>query len=117
MHEHLLEQAVTLARIDARRPKQANLRRADFGGLLCCVSSANHRVQERYPDEFQNLAPSDEKNFFLACLWAWKELVESMRLVRSDGGLRIPGRERRLRQGPVDLAGLDIDDADGTSSQ
>jgi hypothetical protein len=28
VHEHLLEQAVTLARLDARRPKQANLRRA-----------------------------------------------------------------------------------------
>ena len=28
LHEHLLEQAVTLARLDARKPKQANLRRA-----------------------------------------------------------------------------------------
>lgn len=28
MHEHLLEQAVTLAMLDTRRPKQANLRRA-----------------------------------------------------------------------------------------
>jgi hypothetical protein len=24
---------------------------------------------------FTNLAPSNEKRFFLACLWAWKELA------------------------------------------
>jgi uncharacterized protein (UPF0332 family) len=28
VYEHLLEQAVTLARLDSRRPKQANLRRS-----------------------------------------------------------------------------------------
>jgi hypothetical protein len=26
-------------------------------------------------DNFVNLAPSSEKQFFLACLWAWKELA------------------------------------------
>jgi hypothetical protein len=25
-------------------------------------------------ENFRNLAPSNEKQFFLACLWAWKEL-------------------------------------------
>jgi hypothetical protein len=26
-------------------------------------------------ENFTNLAPSNEKRFFLACLWAWKELA------------------------------------------
>ncbi|MFI5459511.1 MAG: hypothetical protein ACHRXM_29140 [Isosphaerales bacterium] len=26
-------------------------------------------------ESFKNLAPSNEKRFFLACLWAWKELA------------------------------------------
>ena len=26
-------------------------------------------------ENFRNLAASDEKRFFLACLWAWKELA------------------------------------------
>lgn len=36
MHEHLLEQAVTLATLDARRPKQANLRRAISAAYYAC---------------------------------------------------------------------------------
>jgi hypothetical protein len=28
-------------------------------------------------ENFRNLAISDEKQFFLACLWAWKELEKS----------------------------------------
>jgi hypothetical protein len=26
-------------------------------------------------ENFRNLAPSNEKRFFLACLWAWKQLA------------------------------------------
>jgi hypothetical protein len=167
VHEHLLEQALTLARLDARRPKQANLRRAisaayyavfhllideacraqigalhdqapfrqvlgrafahgvmkeackSFGGgtLKKGVAKglpagfkipgeiqdlaatfvdlqdnrhlADYDLTERFKrsdvltlitglkrdiDEFQSLAPTDEKKFFLACLWAWKDL-------------------------------------------
>jgi hypothetical protein len=29
----------------------------------------------KYSENFRNLAPSNEKRFFLACLWAWKELA------------------------------------------
>jgi uncharacterized protein (UPF0332 family) len=29
----------------------------------------------RHIESFKNLAPSNEKQFFLACLWAWKELA------------------------------------------
>jgi hypothetical protein len=168
VHEHLLEQAVTLARLDARRPKQANLRRAistayyalfhllvdeacrsQIGSLHeqapfrhvlgrafvhgvmneACKSFAggtlkkgvskglpvgfnipmeirdlaatfvdlqdkrhlaDYDMTERFKrsdvftlitrvgkdiEMFQNLAPTDEKTFFLACLWAWKELA------------------------------------------
>ncbi len=168
MHKHLLEQAVTLARLDARRPKQANLRRAisatyyalfhllvdescrmQMGSLHdqapfrhvlgrafahgvmkdACKSfsggtlkkgvakglPANFRVPaeiqdlaatfvdlrekrrladydltehfrradvltlitvvKNQTDNFQNLAASNEKQFFLACLWAWKQLA------------------------------------------
>jgi uncharacterized protein (UPF0332 family) len=168
VHEHLLEQAVTLARLDLRRPKQANLRRAissayysvfhllvdeacrvqigsvsnqaqfrqvlgraftygimkeackSFGGgtLKRGVAKglsvtfnipaeireladtfvdlqenrhlADYDLTERFKradvlvliaearqhiENFRNLAPSNEKQFFLACLWAWKELA------------------------------------------
>jgi uncharacterized protein (UPF0332 family) len=30
---------------------------------------------ERRVEDFRNLAPSNEKRFFLACLWAWKDLA------------------------------------------
>ena len=168
MHEHLLEQAFTLAKLDARRPKQANLRRAvsaayyavfhllvdeacraqigsqhhqapfrqvlgrafahnvmkeackSFGGgtLKKGVAKglpasfkiadeiqdlaatfvdlqdkrhlADYDLTERFKrsdvltlvtgvkkdiEEFQSLAATDEKKFFLACLWAWKDLA------------------------------------------
>ncbi len=29
----------------------------------------------KHSENFRNLGPSNEKRFFLACLWAWKELV------------------------------------------
>ena len=45
MHEDLFSQAETLAKLDAKKPKQANLRRA--------VSSA----------------------YYAVFLWAWKELT------------------------------------------
>jgi uncharacterized protein (UPF0332 family) len=168
VHEDLLDQAVRLATLDARRPKQANLRRAissvyyamfhhlvdeacraqigaqrnqspfrqvlgrafahgvmkeackSFGGgtlkkgvakglpaaftipaevkelALTFVSLQDYRhladydLTERFKrsdvlsliievrrriQAFTNLASSNEKRFFLSCLWAWKELA------------------------------------------
>jgi hypothetical protein len=168
VHKDLLEQAVRLAKLDAKRPKQANLRRAisstyyalfhllvdeacrvqigslhnqslfrqvlgrafahgvmkeackSFGGgtLKKSVAKglpagfaipaeirelaetfvdlqewrhlADYDLTERFKRSdglslinqvgrriqgFTNLAPSNEKRFFLACLWAWKELA------------------------------------------
>jgi hypothetical protein len=42
-------------------------RRAD---VLTVVAEVRRNVEE-----FRNLANSSEKCFFLACLWAWKELA------------------------------------------
>jgi hypothetical protein len=168
VYEHLLEQAVTLAMLDTRRPKQANLRRAisaayyalfhllvdeacrarigslhdqapfrqvlgrafahnvmneackSFAGgtLKKGVSKglpvglripvdirdlaatfvdlqdkrhlADYDLTERFNrsdvvtlitrvrtdiERSKNLAPADEQRFFLACLWAWKDLA------------------------------------------
>ncbi len=168
MHEQLLDQALTLATLDPRRPKQANLRRAisaayyalfhflvdescrammgalhgqapfrhvlgrafahgvmkdackSFGGgtLKKSVAKglpsdfripeaiqdlattfvdlqdnrhlADYDLTERFErsnvltlitdvknqtEKFQELPASNEKQFFLACLWAWKELA------------------------------------------
>jgi hypothetical protein len=33
------------------------------------------KVVRKQIENFTNLAPSNEKRFFLACLWAWKELA------------------------------------------
>jgi hypothetical protein len=33
------------------------------------------REARKHGDSFRNLPSSDEKRFFLACLWAWKELA------------------------------------------
>lgn len=38
--------------------------------VLLLISRVEARIQA-----FANLASSDEKRFFLACLWAWKELA------------------------------------------
>ena len=168
MHKDLLEQAVRLAKLDAKKPKQANLRRAissayyalfhllvdeacrvqigalhnqapfrqvlgrafvhgvmkdackSFGGgtlkkgvakglpagfaipaeirelaetfvdLQECRHLADYDLTERFKrsdvlslinqvegriQAFTQLASSNEKRFFLACLWAWKELA------------------------------------------
>jgi hypothetical protein len=80
VHEHLLEQAVTLARLDARRPKQANLRRAISAAYyalfhLLVDEACRSQIGSLHDQAPQYLAPTDEKTFFLACLWAWKELA------------------------------------------
>ena len=80
MHEDLLEQAVRLAELDAKKPKYLQEWRhcADYdlterfkrSDVLSLIKEIERRIQA-----FGQLASSNEKRFFLACLWAWKELA------------------------------------------
>ncbi len=75
MHEDLFAQAEMLAKVDAKRPKQVNLRRPrnerfKRSEVQMLIEQAKDRTAK-----FAALAMSDDKRFFLACLWAWKELT------------------------------------------
>jgi hypothetical protein len=93
-HADLLAQAVSLAKMDVKKPKQANSEIRELASAFVDLQDhrhlADYDLTERFKrsdvllliaqvwrhiESFKNLAPSNEKQFFLACLWAWKELA------------------------------------------
>jgi hypothetical protein len=94
VYKDLLEQAVRLATLDAKKPKQANAEIRELAEIFVELQERRHVADydltdrfkrsnvlllinpvERRIQAFTQLASSDEKRFFLACLWAWKELA------------------------------------------